>query len=50
MKKFRLGKTIGEGSYGKVKIAKHVDTNQYVAIKCINKLTLSTHDKSRINE
>ena len=49
MKKFRLGKTIGEGSYGKVKIAQHVETNQYVAIKCINKVTLSSEEKCRIN-
>jgi serine/threonine protein kinase len=50
MKKFRVGKTIGEGSYGKVKLAKHVETNQYVAIKCINKVTLSSEEKCRINE
>eukprot|EP01114_Cavostelium_apophysatum_P020120 TRINITY_DN6652_c0_g1_i1.p1 TRINITY_DN6652_c0_g1~~TRINITY_DN6652_c0_g1_i1.p1 ORF type:complete len:527 (+),score=127.40 TRINITY_DN6652_c0_g1_i1:65-1645(+) len=34
---FRLGKTIGIGSFGKVKIAEHVITGHKVAIKILNR-------------
>jgi serine/threonine protein kinase len=30
-----LGKTIGKGTFNKVKIAKHIITNEQVAIKII---------------
>jgi len=34
---FRLGKTIGVGSFGKVKIAEHVITGHKVAVKILNR-------------
>ncbi|SCV67531.1 BQ2448_5142 [Microbotryum intermedium] len=34
---WRIGKTIGKGSSGRVKIAKHKDTHQYSAIKIVPK-------------
>ncbi|KAI9366016.1 kinase-like domain-containing protein, partial [Zopfochytrium polystomum] len=37
-----LEKTIGEGCFSKVKMATHFPTGQKVAIKCIDKLSLST--------
>ena len=40
MKRFIVGKTIGEGSFGKVKIAVHQETKQKVAIKILNKSRL----------
>lgn len=33
LRNYRLGKTIGHGSFGKVKIAEHVLTGYKVAIK-----------------
>ena len=36
--KYRLkGKTIGEGTFGKVKMANHILTNERVAIKILEK-------------
>jgi len=35
--KYVLGPTLGEGTFGKVKRARHVETNQEVAIKIIDK-------------
>jgi len=32
-----LGKTIGEGTFNKVKIARHIHSNEQVAIKLIEK-------------
>ena len=32
-----MGKTIGLGSFGKVRLGTHVDTGQHVAIKIISK-------------
>ncbi|CEL94458.1 unnamed protein product [Vitrella brassicaformis CCMP3155] len=37
---YRLGKTIGEGNFGKVKVAVHEKTGEKVAIKMINKLKM----------
>jgi 5'-AMP-activated protein kinase, catalytic alpha subunit len=34
---YRLGKTIGEGSFGKVKLAEHELTSHKVAVKIVNK-------------
>eukprot|EP01041_Mallomonas_annulata_P008606 gene8606-17757_t len=34
---YRLGKTLGIGAFGKVKLAQHIITNQKVAIKILNK-------------
>lgn len=33
----RLGRTLGEGSFGKVRLARHRLTQEYVAIKIMNK-------------
>jgi len=33
--KYELGRTLGEGTYAKVKFAKNVDTGQNVAIKIL---------------
>jgi serine/threonine protein kinase len=35
---YRLGKTIGEGTFGKVKLAVHKLTGQQVAIKIVDKI------------
>jgi serine/threonine protein kinase len=35
--KYRLGQTIGEGTFAKVKLAVNVETNKRVAIKIIDK-------------
>ncbi|KAJ3227163.1 MAP microtubule affinity-regulating kinase 1 [Clydaea vesicula] len=40
---YMIEKTIGEGSFGKVKLAKHILTNQYVAIKCLEKNNIETN-------
>lgn len=35
--KYELGKTLGEGNFGKVKYAKHKDSGQSFAIKILEK-------------
>ena len=35
--KYQLGRTIGEGTFAKVKLAINTDNGQYVAIKIIDK-------------
>lgn len=35
--KYQLGRTIGEGNFAKVKLAKNIKNGQYVAIKIIDK-------------
>lgn len=37
-----IGKTIGEGTFNKVKIARHVHSNEQVAIKLIDKSKIKT--------
>jgi 5'-AMP-activated protein kinase catalytic alpha subunit len=37
----KLGKTIGEGTFGKVKSAIHKPTNQQVAIKILEKTKIT---------
>ena len=37
LKNYRIGKTLGIGSFGKVKIAKHIKTGHKVAIKILNR-------------
>lgn len=41
-----LERTIGEGTFGKVKLAKHIPTNEYVAIKILEKSKI--HDKEEL--
>ncbi|AET40326.1 AMP-activated serine/threonine-protein kinase catalytic subunit SNF1 Ecym_5588 [Eremothecium cymbalariae DBVPG len=42
--KYQVIKTLGEGSFGKVKLAYHVSTSQKVALKIINKKVLAKSD------
>lgn len=42
---YKLGKTLGEGEFGKVKYAKHLDNEEEVAIKLIKKDTLDNSVK-----
>jgi serine/threonine protein kinase len=37
MENYAFGKIIGEGSYAKVKLCKHIPTGTNVAIKILNK-------------
>jgi len=46
---YQIVKTLGEGSFGKVKLAYHITTGQKVALKIINKKLLTKNDmKGRI--
>ena len=46
---YKIEETIGEGTYGKVKLATHIQTNEKVAIKIINKKRLINNgDNERI--
>lgn len=40
---YRVGKTLGEGSFAKVRYATHVETNQIVAIKMFEKEHMEEH-------
>ncbi|KAL1924784.1 uncharacterized protein VTP21DRAFT_4438 [Calcarisporiella thermophila] len=40
---YMLGRTIGKGSSGRVKIAVHISTGQTVAVKIVNKASLQGH-------
>ncbi|EGW32031.1 uncharacterized protein SPAPADRAFT_61130 [Spathaspora passalidarum NRRL Y-27907] len=42
--KYQIIKTLGEGSFGKVKLAHHLVTGQRVALKIINRKTLAKSD------
>jgi 5'-AMP-activated protein kinase catalytic alpha subunit len=44
LRNYRLGKTLGHGSFGKVKIAEHVLTGYKVAIKILNRRKMRTPD------
>ena len=49
LEEYKIEETIGEGTYGKVKLATHLQTNEKVAIKFINKKRLThTGDNERI--
>lgn len=37
LRNYRIGKTLGIGSFGKVKIAEHISTGHKVAIKILNR-------------
>lgn len=41
--KYELGKTLGEGTFAKVKFAKHVETGVSVAIKVLDKEKILKH-------
>jgi len=38
--KYQLGETLGEGNYGKVKLAQHIETGQRYAVKIVQKSKL----------
>eukprot|EP00756_Hemistasia_phaeocysticola_P035783 Hpha_TRINITY_DN16604_c3_g2::TRINITY_DN16604_c3_g2_i1::g.183579::m.183579 len=38
--KYQLGETLGEGNYGKVKLAQHIETGQRFAVKIVQKSKL----------
>jgi carbon catabolite-derepressing protein kinase len=42
--KYKIIRTLGEGSFGKVKLAYHLSTGQKVALKIINRKTLAKSD------
>lgn len=42
--KYQIVKTLGEGSFGKVKLAYHISTGQRVALKIINRKVLAKSD------
>lgn len=42
--RYQIVKTLGEGSFGKVKLAEHLTTGQRVALKIINRKTLAKSD------
>ena len=44
MPNYRLGKTLGVGSFGKVKVAEHVMTGHKVAIKILNRKKIRAMD------
>eukprot|EP00803_Ostreobium_quekettii_P005684 evm.model.scf_712.1 EVM.evm.TU.scf_712.1 scf_712:16665-29541(+) len=44
LKKYRLGKTLGIGSFGKVKVAEHTLTGHQVAIKILNRKKIQSMD------
>ncbi len=44
---YMLGKTIGEGTFGKVKIAVHIPTGENVAIKILEKNRIVQPDEIR---
>ncbi|CAA2935281.1 CBL-interacting kinase 04 [Olea europaea subsp. europaea] len=41
--RYKLGRTLGEGSFVKVKFARNVETNENVAIKILNKEKVLKH-------
>lgn len=43
MGKYELGKTLGEGNFAKVKLAKNVDTGEFVAVKIFNRDNVLQH-------
>lgn len=41
--KYELGKTLGEGTFAKVRFARNVETNDHVAIKILEKEKIVKH-------
>eukprot|EP00002_Diphylleia_rotans_P033146 TRINITY_DN7018_c0_g1_i3.p1 TRINITY_DN7018_c0_g1~~TRINITY_DN7018_c0_g1_i3.p1 ORF type:complete len:485 (+),score=90.26 TRINITY_DN7018_c0_g1_i3:51-1505(+) len=46
--KYRLGDTIGEGAYGKVKIGTHIETGVQYAVKSYDRTKISAEDLKRV--
>ena len=46
LRNYRFIRTIGEGTFGKVKLSIHIPTNEYVAIKILEKSRI--HDKEEL--
>lgn len=49
--KYEIGKTLGEGNFGKVKYAKHIESGQSFAIKILDKdriIDLRSTDQVRL--
>ncbi|CAA0826859.1 SNF1-related protein kinase catalytic subunit alpha KIN10 [Striga hermonthica] len=44
LRNYRVGKTLGHGSFGKVKIAEHIRTGHKVAIKILNRRKMKSPD------
>lgn len=44
LRNYRIGKTLGHGSFGKVKIAEHLLTGHKVAIKILNRRKMRSPD------
>jgi len=44
LRNYKMGKTLGIGSFGKVKIAEHVLTGHKVAIKILNRRKIKNMD------
>ncbi|KAL3640546.1 SNF1-related protein kinase catalytic subunit alpha kin10 [Castilleja foliolosa] len=44
LRNYRVGKTLGHGSFGKVKIAEHIRTGHKVAIKILNRRRMKSPD------
>lgn len=44
LRNYKLGKTLGHGSFGKVKIAEHLQTGHKVAIKILNRRRMRSPD------
>jgi serine/threonine protein kinase len=42
---YRLGQTIGQGEFGKVKLGYHLESNQEVAIKFVKKEVMASRTK-----
>ncbi|KDQ26766.1 hypothetical protein PLEOSDRAFT_1044044, partial [Pleurotus ostreatus PC15] len=40
---WKIGRTIGKGSSGRVRIARHSKTGQYAAVKIVSKVSLNSH-------
>ncbi|XP_058107345.1 serine/threonine protein kinase OSK1-like isoform X3 [Magnolia sinica] len=45
---YRLGKTLGIGSFGKVKLAQHVLTGHKVAVKILNRQVLNDAEREKV--
>ncbi|KAI3454706.1 hypothetical protein Pfo_011369 [Paulownia fortunei] len=48
LRNYRLGKTLGHGSFGKVKIAEHIRTGHKVAIKILNRRRMKMRREIKI--